>query len=82
MQLNAGKEKIRGHGFATDIFIALRITGFLDFVHRHEFWILENTKVRKLDLFPSSDEARESPTVLGPLERANVNLWSSQISSF
>jgi hypothetical protein len=28
---------------------------------------------RKLDLFPSSDEARETLTMLGPLQRANLN---------
>jgi hypothetical protein len=28
-------------------------TGFLDFVHRPEFYKQENTTFRKLDLFPS-----------------------------
>jgi hypothetical protein len=28
----------------------------------------------KLDLFPSSDE--ETPTLLGPLESANLNHWN------
>jgi hypothetical protein len=28
---------------------------------------------RKMDLFPSSDELREAPTLLGPLQRANRN---------
>jgi hypothetical protein len=31
---------------------------------------------RKLDLFASSDEGRETPTLLGPFERANLNLWT------
>jgi hypothetical protein len=31
-------------------------TGFLDFVHRPEFYKQENTTFRKLDLFPSSGE--------------------------
>jgi hypothetical protein len=31
-------------------------TGFLDFVHRPEFYNQENTTLRKLDLFPSSGE--------------------------
>jgi hypothetical protein len=35
----------------TEVFI---ITGFLDFVRRPEFQILENIPFRKLDLFPSS----------------------------
>jgi hypothetical protein len=33
-----------------------RITGFSDFVHRPVFKKLENTTLRKLDLFPSSGE--------------------------
>jgi hypothetical protein len=32
--------------------------------------ILENTTFRKIDLFPSSGEIREIPTLLVPLERA------------
>jgi hypothetical protein len=39
-----------------------RVTGFLNFVHRPEFEILENKSFRKLDLFPSSDEGRDTPT--------------------
>jgi hypothetical protein len=35
--------------------------------------ILENTTFRKLDLFPFSGVGRETPTLLGPLERVNVN---------
>jgi hypothetical protein len=43
---------------------------------------LENTKFRKLDLFPSSDErGRETPTLLGPLERANLNHWTTYIDT-
>jgi hypothetical protein len=34
--------------------------------------MLENTTFQKLDLFPSSGEGRETPTLLGPLERANL----------
>jgi hypothetical protein len=45
---------------------SLRVTGFLDFVHRLEVQILENTMFQKLDLFPSSGEGRETPTLLGP----------------
>jgi hypothetical protein len=30
----------------------------VDFVHRQEFQILENTTFRKLDIFPYSDEGR------------------------
>jgi hypothetical protein len=34
---------------------------------------------RKLDLFPSSGEGR-TPTLLGPLERANLNHWVSPLT--
>jgi hypothetical protein len=34
---------------------------------------LENTTFRKLDLFPSSGEVWETPTQLGPLERADLD---------
>jgi hypothetical protein len=53
----------------------LKITGFLDFVHRPVFWKLGNTKFRKLDLFPYEVRA-ETPTLLGPLERPNFNQWT------
>jgi hypothetical protein len=43
--------------------ITLRVTGFLDFVHRLEFSILENTTFRKLDLSPSSGEGSKTPTL-------------------
>jgi hypothetical protein len=42
----------------------------MDFVRRPVFWKLENT-FWKLDLFLSSDKAREALTLLGSLERAN-----------
>jgi hypothetical protein len=32
----------------------------------------------KLDLFLSSSERREAPTLLSPLERANVNHWITE----
>jgi hypothetical protein len=37
---------------------------------------LGNTMFRKTDLYPSSVVERETPTLLGPLERANLNHWS------
>jgi hypothetical protein len=37
--------------------------------------MVENTRFRKLDLFPSSDEGRETSTLLSPLERDNLNHW-------
>jgi hypothetical protein len=36
------------------------------------FKLLENTTFRKLNLFPSTGEWRETPTLLGPLETANL----------
>jgi hypothetical protein len=38
---------------------------------------------RKLELLPSSGEAGgggETPTLLGPLERANLNNWTTYVS--
>jgi hypothetical protein len=32
-----------------------------------------NTTFRKLDLFPSSGDGRETPTLIGSLERYNLN---------
>jgi hypothetical protein len=37
---------------------------------------LENAKFRKLDLFPSLGEERDTPTLLGPLERVNPSYGS------
>jgi hypothetical protein len=39
---------------------------------------LENMTFRKLDLFSSSREGREIPTLLGPSERASLNHWTSR----
>jgi hypothetical protein len=52
--------------------------GFSDFVHRPDSKELEDKNItfRKLDVFPSSDEG--APTLLGPLERANLNQWTQQ----
>jgi hypothetical protein len=37
---------------------------------------------RKLDVFPSSGERKETRTLLGPLERLNLSHWSNEVSSF
>jgi hypothetical protein len=37
--------------------------------------MLENTAFRKLYLFPPSGEGRETPTLLDPLQRVNLNHW-------
>jgi hypothetical protein len=39
---------------------------------------LENATFRKVDMFPSSDEGRQTSTLLDPLERASVNRWTPQ----
>jgi hypothetical protein len=49
------------------------------FVHCQEFWIVENIAFQKLALFPSSGERRKRPTLLGPLERANLNHWTTRV---
>jgi hypothetical protein len=41
--------------------------------------LLENTPFRKPGLFPSSDEGRETPTLLGPLERSILNHWTTHL---
>jgi hypothetical protein len=43
--------------------------------------MLENTKFLELDLFPSSGEGKETPTLLGSLERINSNYWNPVIPS-
>jgi hypothetical protein len=52
------------------IILQVRITGFINFVHCHP-------EFQKLDLFLSSGEGRETPTLLGPVERANLNHWQA-----
>jgi hypothetical protein len=42
------------------------ITWFLDFVHRSEFQKLGTITFRKVDVFQSSGEGTETPTLLGP----------------
>jgi hypothetical protein len=58
----------------------LTIIGFLNFLHRPEIRILENTTFRKRDLFPSWGDGRKKPTVLSPFRRAILNpvtgLWA------
>jgi hypothetical protein len=34
---------------------------------------------QKLDPFPYSDEGGKTPTQLGPLERANLNHWTTPV---
>jgi hypothetical protein len=39
--------------------------------------IVNNTAFRKLDLFPNAREGRQTPTLLGPLESAKLDHWTS-----
>jgi hypothetical protein len=64
---------------ALNTLMNLRITAFADFDHRPEFEILRNTTFRKRYRFPSLDEGRETPTLLGALERANINSYISTL---
>jgi hypothetical protein len=57
----------------------ITLSGFLHFAQSSEFQALKNTTFRKLDLFPSSGEGRETPTLLGTLERANPNQLTIQV---
>jgi hypothetical protein len=56
------------------------IAGFLDFVHLPVLQTQKNTTFRKVDLFPSSGEGRETSILLGLLERANINHWATYVS--
>jgi hypothetical protein len=51
------------------------MAGFKDFVHRPEFQKLWKT-FRKLDLSAFSGEGKETPTVMGHLERPALNHWT------
>jgi hypothetical protein len=46
---------------------------------KQEDRVLTEKKKKKKNLFPSSGE-RETPTLLGPSERANFNHWTTYIS--
>jgi hypothetical protein len=47
--------------------------GLWTFVHHSVFYILESTTFRKQGLFPSSNEGKEAPSPMGPLERADLS---------
>jgi hypothetical protein len=40
--------------------MTFRIIGVMDFVHRSEFQVVENTILPKVDLFPSSGDWRKT----------------------
>jgi hypothetical protein len=58
--------------------ITLRITGFSNYVHRPVFYILENNVSETIPV--SVLRWRETHTLLGPLERANLNHWTDPVS--
>jgi hypothetical protein len=60
-------------------YMTLRMIGFLGFVHQWVFWKMKNTMFWILNLFPSSVQGREIPTLVGPLERANSSHWRARV---
>jgi hypothetical protein len=60
--------------------MGLRITEFIDFVHRPEFY-LTRKKFRKLALFPSSGDGKETPTLSDSLGIANLVDLVSKVSA-
>jgi hypothetical protein len=42
--------------------------------------VLKNTTFRKLDVFPTSGEGWGTPGLLDPLERANLDHWTTYVS--
>jgi hypothetical protein len=54
---------------------AVRINGFVDFVHCPEFQITRKQSILETVFFPPSGEERETTSLLGTLERANLNHW-------
>jgi hypothetical protein len=60
--------------------ISFRNIEFSDYIHRPGIkkQTKGNTTFQKLDLFPSSG-AGKNPILLGPLERASPNHWTSSV---
>jgi hypothetical protein len=64
----------------TKIISEYRITGFFGLFPSSDVLGSINTTFRKLCLFPSSGEGvKNTPTQLGPLEKANLNHWTIEI---
>jgi hypothetical protein len=42
--------------------------------------IMKNTMFWKLGVFPSSGEIWKTPTLLDPLERANITHWTTYVT--
>jgi hypothetical protein len=55
--------------------LAVKIAGLMDSFYSPELYILESM-FQKLDLFPSSGGEWDTPTLLGPLVRSNLNHWT------
>jgi hypothetical protein len=57
--------------------IPLRITGFIDFVHHQELYIVRKHNVSETGLVSIFGEERETPPLLDPLERDNLGYWTT-----
>jgi hypothetical protein len=57
-----------------------RITGFLDFVHSPEFYITRKYNVLETEFLPVFGEESETLSVLGHLQRANLNKLINQLA--
>jgi hypothetical protein len=44
------------------------------------FLMIRITRFQKMVLFPSSGEGRNTPTLLGPIERSNISHWTDTFS--
>jgi hypothetical protein len=73
-------EELRKLFSCSGIIRTLRITGLSNLFIVQNSKSRENTTFRKLDLFSSSDQGRETPTLLGPLEKATLNQWTTHVT--
>jgi hypothetical protein len=60
-----------------DGILHLKETGFWTLSILEGF--LKNMTFRKLDPFPYSGKKKVAPTLLGPLERASLNHWTTSV---
>jgi hypothetical protein len=73
-----------GKGQREEVYSDLECT-YLFRLKESRFWACplsnfsKSTTFRKLDLFPFSSKMEGTPTLLGPLERANLSHWTSDI---
>jgi hypothetical protein len=60
-------------------YLLLRITGVLDFSHRPVFLGVETRRFGNWICFHPQVKGEKIPTHLGPLERANLNHWTTTV---